>query len=370
MNVMRHNKLLPIAVALALSATGFVALFKIFKVFSPQEMAEVTLHITLRAKNRPISHAEIWLIRPEHRLLGITRPDGKALIQTHLKKGKIAVIEAQGATFRISKDLPIPNLDRYEMQVMLDETELNLGRITLESRSRDAKEKSAIATFKENIGRIEEKEAAQQATKVTVSLAENQPQISASAQSFLAKARKAFQAEANRKKYTLQKKQINSIVLRMLKNQSLFLEVLLLDAKKNLRGAKLVPVQQVNGKTVPTILADAEHWQYDNGTWPQNSQSLNTRFWHIRKRPVDTIRTYLNGEPLVSRENNDITTALLPNAYAPDEKWQLAAVGQSGLVVIKELEASKVQRPLVWRWPEWLTSQRSEALTLATQPSP
>ena len=358
MSRLSHSHILPLGVAVAFSALGFAALFKVFQIFSPQRTSVVTLNISLSGKgNRPIAQSEIWLIRPEVKLLGLTGENGKAKLQVILPKGNIAVVEARGAAFRVTKDLPIPNVDRYDIHVNLDETELNLGLMTLESRTATERNNLAMEKYKGAVQKAHNNEAKLNSRQVRVTISNEQPTLSNQTQLFLTKARQAFQTEAETKRFTLLKNNIAMIELRILRNQKDFMEVILRDSKLKLQGAKLLPIEQINEKLVPNILADAQRWEFDNGEWPKKG-NLKSRFWHIRKRPVDTIRLYLNGEPLVTQSSHDATTGLLPESYETGAIWQLAAVGQTGLLVVKSMNASKLNRPVVWQWPEWLMSQK------------
>jgi hypothetical protein len=358
----QKQSLLHSVLAVVLSICGLVAVISIVRHLAPGDQTDVTLVLSLSGQgNRPISGAEIWIVRPRQELLGITGDNGKARFQTSLPKGRIAQLEARGRTFRVSKELHIPNIARHEIRVNLDPQEYQHGLMELETITTDKNKKQAVNSYRAAVNRIEDTTRQANARRLSVIISPQQPPISYAARSYLSKVRATTAAGAARNIHKLRQRGVNQIAIRLLKGQKHHLEFQIRDSNRKLIGALLSPADVLTVTKASSLIQDAlSSWPND---WPPNLRiaSQRERLWIIRKRPVDQIITYLNGRPLPFRQSNDATLALLPESYHPGVIWDLKATNFTGLLVEKPVDASTSPRPLTWNWPEW-------TLSLSTRP--
>lgn len=358
----RHNQSLPQTVlAIVLSLVGIAAVIGIIRHLAPGNETETTLVLSVSGQgNRPISGAEIWIVRPRQELLGTTSQNGKARFRTMLPKGRIALLEARGRTFRISKELHIPNISRYEMRINLDPLEYQKGLMELETITSDANKRNAVSTYRAAVNRIDTVKRKEAERRIAVIISKQQPAVSHAARSYLSKVRTTTAAGAARIVHQLRQAGVNEISLRLLKGQKHHLEFQLRDAGGLMKGAILTQADVLTVDQSARLVQDAlESWPEDKKTGFRPS-SQRERLWIIRKRPIDQIITYLNGRPLPVKQTHDATLALLPESYLPGAIWDLKAVNVTGLLVEKQVDASTSARPLSWNWPEWTLSLSSD----------
>lgn len=99
---------------------------------------ELELKIYLRGeRNVPVPNARLSLFAPDEKPLGFTRKDGNFEGTIRVPKGQMIILQAQGPTFRIRKELAIPRVSSYKLQVFLDPKEARLGNMSLITRSLD-----------------------------------------------------------------------------------------------------------------------------------------------------------------------------------------------------------------------------------------
>ncbi len=355
---MNRRGSLSILTAVFLSALGFAMLSGVFNHLSPSEDAEVTLQLRVRGVGqRPISGAEIWLTRPQNKLIGITNNRGVAKSKVILPKGRMAVVEARGRTFRASKELHIPNVSSYEMRINLDPREARNGMMELETITAEKTRKKARNDYHQAINRIDRTNKRRKKRNIQVSISNNQPLISRSAQTTLAQIRNETKNVARGMFFQLKKSQVSLVELRLLKAKGHILEIVLRDIEGKIRGARLVPAATLKPQHIKKHLLRAVDRQDENRKASFHNTPVD-RLWSIRKRPVDQILTFLNGEFLPSRRDHDRIISLLPSAFSPTASWQLSATSQSGLAIQKNVNPSTAARPIRWTWPEWAMSQR------------
>lgn len=358
----RHNQNRPQTVlAICLSVVGFAAIIGIIRHLQTGNLTETTLVLTVNGQgNRPVSGAEIWIVRPQQKLLGTTGRNGKARFRTKLPKGRIALLEARGRAFRISKELHIPNVSQYEMRINLDPLAYQNGLMKLETITSDAQKRSAVREYQSAMSCIDASHRKKAERRISVIIPKQQPNLSRAARSYLHKVRNTTSGGAARLKHRLLQAEVSEIAIRLLKGQKHHLEFQLRDTKESLRGALLTHAEVLNVQQSAKLLLDAlESWPEQRQT-RFNPGSQKQRLWIIRKRSVDRIITYLNGRPLPVKQTHDAAFALLPESYPPGAMWTLQAVNVTGLLVEKQVDASASSRPLSWNWPEWTLSLSSE----------
>lgn len=379
----RKRRILPIVAAVALSILGLaLSALSLFGDMSPVGRAKVTLDVRLQGQGgRPIEGSEIWVVRPETHFLGTTNRQGTGTFLTDLPKGKLAIIEARGATFRATREILIPNLSEYVVTVALNPDEARLGAARIESITNTNRDSRALEAYSDAVLAKNQERArlAAGVIRVVTAPSAEQPALSANERSFLEKLVPAFERGAKKIRYSLLSKQTHLIVLRLLRGgQSIALEIRLQDSNSRFLGARLVDAPSLKPNMIIPLLNDAlastgrVSSSENSGTMnrhesqttasEQKSKQKNKAgsvLLKIRKRPVDDLLVFANGYLTQIEVNRDYVHAQFPNPAKAGNVLTLAATGRSGLMVVKPLEGRKVPRQLEWSWPEWQLSQRS-----------
>lgn len=363
----RNRIALPIVTAAILSTLGIALIISAtIRNLVPKHLSKVTIQLTLLGTgNRPIEDAEIWITRPELKLLGTTDRQGKGTFVAELPKGKLSVFEARGATFSVTRDVPIPNLPEYGVSFIMSPAEAEAGRVKIDSITRDKRENRAIGEYTNAVAakRADQVAAASGSIHVTLAPANEQPSLNATETAFMAKVKTAVEGTTKKMRYTLLTKGANNINLRLVRSEKIYFEMRIYNAKDELVGGRIEEAAKLRSHNLAKLLAEAfearELIQHNN---EQSSAEKPPRkyFLRIRKRPVDNLQVYLNGKLLISNVENEELVAWLPGPFAAEKKWQVAATGNSGLMILKELEGRNLNLNPAWQWPEWLMSQRLE----------
>jgi hypothetical protein len=365
--ISRKRVALPLVTAAILSFLGIALIIAAtIRTLIPHYKSKVTIQMTLVGTgNRPIKDAEIWVTRPEVKLLGTTDVLGKGVFTTELPKGKLAVLEARGATFTVTRDVPIPNLPEYGVSFMMSPAEAEAGRIKIESITRDQRENRALGEYANAIAakRADQVAAAIGQIQVTLAPSNEQADLNAAELAFMTKVKAAFERTAKSIRYSLLSKGANIINLRLVRSEKLYLEMRIYNANEVLVGGRIEETAKLRPQTLAKLLAEALEGRAGNTNPEQNNPARQQeRKYHlsIRKRPVDNLLVYINGKIMDSTVENEQLIAWLPGPFAPNKKWQVAATGNSGLIVTKDLDGRALNRNPAWQWPEWLMSQRTE----------
>ena len=365
--ISRKRIALPIVTAAILSILGIALIIAAtIRTLVPHYKSKVTIQMTLVGTgNRPIKDAEIWVTRPQVKLLGLTDGQGKGAFTAELPKGKLAVFEARGATFTVTRDVPIPNLPEYGVSFIMSPAEAEAGRIKIESITRDQRENRALGEYANAIAakRADLVAAASGQVQVNLAPANEQANLNAAELAFISKVKAAFERTVKTMRYSLLSKGASNINLRLVRSEKLYLEMRIYNANEELVGGRIEETAKLRPQTLAKLLAEALESRAINKALEQNNPTrTQDQKYHlsIRKRPVDNLLVYLNGKLVDSTVENEQLMAWLPGPFAPNKKWQVAATGNSGLIVTKELEGRVLNRNPAWQWPEWLMSQRSE----------
>ncbi len=363
----RRRIALPIVTAAIFSVLGIALIIAAtVRTLIPHYKSKVTIQMSLVGTgNRPIQDAEIWVTRPEVKLLGSTDAHGKGTFTTELPKGKLAVFEARGATFTVTRDVPIPNLAEYGVSFRMSPAEAEAGRIKIESITRDQRENRALGEYANAIAvkRADQVAAATGHIQVTLAPSNEQANLNSAELAFMSKVKAAFERTAKTIRYSLLSKGASNINLRLLRSEKLYLEMRIYNTNDELLGGRIEETAKLRPETLAKLLAEAlERQTINRNPERRNPTQEQDQKYHlsIRKRPVDNLLVYLNGKLVDSKVENEELIAWLPGPFEPNKKWQVAATGNSGLIVTKELDGRALNRNPAWQWPEWLMSQRAE----------
>jgi hypothetical protein len=363
----KWRSLAPIMTAALFCTVGVGALgLSLFNHILPSDQARVTIDLSLRGHaQRPIEGAEIWLTRPQQMHLGTTDRNGKGQYTIEVPKGKLAMIEARGATFRASRELLVPNLREYAVSIAIDPSEAASGRVKIDSITREKRESRALEHYASAIN-SQRTEVAQQLEGqiiVTRAPAAEQPSLTAGEAKFLQQLVGAFERASKKLKYSLLSKKAHRIDLRLLKGTLLALEVRLYDTQGKIIGSRLVEATSLKPNMVNPIINEALASitrLSGEGSSSIRAKSKTTHKLLIRKRPVDEIIVYGNGQPLASISSHDNVSAQLDETLLAQGDIEIAATGRTGLMIIKRYAKRTVPREVSWTWPELRMSQAQQ----------
>jgi hypothetical protein len=354
------RRFLPIATATILFLFGLSVLaFSLLSHLMPSDSARVTITLRLQGQGqRPIEGAEVWLTRPTLVKLGATDRAGVGVFETEIPKGKVAVVEARGATFKAHRQFLVPHLNEYAISVAIDPWQAALGTAHIDSITKERRDSQALEAYSKALSSQANtrSQLAEGLLAVTLAKSDEQPPLNENERIFLSKVRGAVERTLPSMQYSLLSRKAHLVDLRLLRGgTSVFLEFRIFNTSQNLIGSRLVDAPTLKPKMLASVLSEALQGPL---TMLEPKGAETTRLM-IQKRPIDDLIVYRNGRQVETQVTHDRVVAPMFLATAPQQAVQLAAAGRSGVLVVKEFKSGALPKVLEWTWPEWHLSQRS-----------
>ncbi len=351
----------PLVMILICGTMGFTALF--FAMRSPAlRGAPVTeLHLSVRikgAKNIPVANARISVISTTEKEVGLTDKDGFLETTVKIPSGKLAVLQASGPQFRLRKDILVPLASKYNVRMILDPQEAEMGFMDLLSRSHSEldkfNKKIALKTSK-NV-KPEKKSVVPTPVKilqeipiekndlVKIELITEGSQVSAGTRDAINLTHNTAIAVNSQ----LKNQGIAKLEIRTVWNDEPYLELLPYNNKNELVGGYLAKVKTITEERIERIILSTNFI-------PKRNNTNASRFLINKTNDGQVLRAYLNGRavPLIKEESDNSRHAFSTGASAKKgEFMNLAVTGNNKPLIKRAMSGEELSSNIQWAMPE------------------
>lgn len=321
------------AIVLGCWTIGFAIVSKIVrKPMTSNSKTNLELSVKIIGnRNQPVANAHISVLTPAEIYLGKTDLQGSLKKVIQVPAGGVSVLQASGPTFRIRKDMLVPNHPDYQLRILIEPKDFKTGSAELVSRDNPSLQ---------NLPNPATSPPSHTIKTVWLGKDANRPE---SAKKIFKKIA-AFTSESQS---YLSQRQVASVGVRYLRGQSPFFEVLLLSQAKEPIGSFLASLSQIQEGSLAEWFARTRPSAYQ-ALAPSGQLQIYTT-------DNQNIRAYLDGTPIPKITCGKICIFKLVHYSKSqgntNQKIQLSVTGSNGPLIQRELESHQLQAEIKWTLP-------------------